>query len=206
MSFKKYALAALLAIAAMFAVAEPALAGGFMCRPQSAATGSGASTIGGAIGGSVSSVPSQTLYTLNSDGCAMVLQQDLGWFLSQGFYPGGNAFTLTQVGITANQTTASVPATLPAGAIITNIVIHNTTANAVTGGVNIGTAAAGAQVVSALAVGANALVTVPQASILAQTFNSSGTPIAQQLFVNAVTAFNSASLNVTIFYSIFSPE
>lgn len=198
-------IAPFLALLALMALSDVALAGGVMCRPQAAATGTGASTIGSAIGGSVSSVPSQTLYVLNSQGCAMVLQQDMGYFLSQGFYPGSNLFTLTQVAVTANQTTATAQ-TLPAGAVITGIVVHNTTANAVTGGVNIGTAAAGAQVVSALTVGANALVAVPSASILAPVFNSSGTPIAQQLFINAATAFNSASLNVTIFYSLFSPE
>jgi hypothetical protein len=198
-------IAPFLALLALMAFSHVALAGGVMCRPLYAATGPNAGTIGGSIGGSVSSVPSQTLYVLNSNGCAMVLQQDMGYFLSQGFYPGANLFTLTQVAVTANQTTATAP-TLPAGAVITGIVVHNTTANAVTGGVNIGTAAGGAQVVSALTVGANALVTVPSASILAPLFNSSGTPVAQQLFINAATAFNSASLNVTIFYSLFSPE
>lgn len=195
-------LAPFLALAALVAVSDTALAGGIYCRSQAAATGPGSST----IGGTNSAVPSGTLYVLNSDGCAGIAQQDVGYFLSQGFYPGANLFTLTQAAITANQTTANGGNTLPSGAVITNIVVHNTTANAVTGGVNIGTAAAGAQVVSALAVGANALVTVPQASILAQTFNSTGTPVAQPLYVNALTAFNSASLNVTIFYSLFTPE
>ena len=206
LTYAKAAMIATLALLCVLSMTDASLAGGVYCRPQGAGTGTQAGTIGGSIGGSVSSVPSKTLYTMNSDGCMAIAQQDVGYFLSQGWFPGTNLFTLTQTAVTANQTTANGNNTLPAGAYITAIVIHNTTANAVTGGVNIGTAAAGAQVVSALAVGANALTWVPSASILLPIFNSSGTPIAQTLFINAASAFNSASLNVTIFYSLVTPE
>jgi hypothetical protein len=90
--------------------------------------------------------------------------------------------------------------TLPPRAYLIGIVIENTTANAVTGGIKIGTTAGGVDVAAAIAVGANALVTVSDAAILKRAFSASA---AQQIFIDAVTLFNSASLNVTILYSWF---
>lgn len=105
--------------------------------------------------------------------------------MAYGFGGSTNSTLLT---VTAN-TTASIPA----GYIIQEIVIENTTANAVTGGIKIGTTSGATDVVVAFAVGANALSVVPDATILKRVFSMSS---AQTLFIQAVTLFNSASLNI----------
>lgn len=86
--------------------------------------------------------------------------------------------------------TADTSFVVPAGYRINSIDIINTTANAVTGGVNIGTAAAGAQIVSAVAVGANAIVST---SPLIRLFAAQ-----QTVHVSAASAWNSASLKVIV--------
>lgn len=85
--------------------------------------------------------------------------------------------------------------TIPANHIIQEIVFENTTANAVTGGIRIGTTDGGAQVVVAQAVGANALLRVLNAAILLGIFSTTADTL---LYLQAVTAWNSASLNITI--------
>ena len=154
------------------------------------------------IGGTGSQVPSATLYLLNGQGCAFIAQQDVGYFQSLGFTGGQNFFTVSLTGITAN-TTASNSPTLPAGTYIHNIVIAETAGNAVTGGVDVGTAASGAQVISAIAVGANALVTTADSALLKRSFGTGPAPAAQQIFFTCHTACNSASLNISILYSYF---
>lgn len=79
---------------------------------------------------------------------------------------------------------------VPAGYRINSIDIINTTANAVTGGVNIGTSAAGAQIVSAAAVGANAIVTT---TLVGRLFAAQ-----QTAYVSAGSSWNSASLTLIV--------
>lgn len=99
----------------------------------------------------------------------------------------------TRSAITANDTTATA-VSIPANAVLRAIYIRNTTANAVTGGINIGTTAAGSDVVSAFAVAGNGLLVInPGATLLKQYFSATA---SQQLFISAVTAWNSASLIV----------
>jgi len=88
--------------------------------------------------------------------------------------------------------TANTTVTVPIGYGIRDLFIRNTTANAVTGGIKVGTTSGATDVVTALAVGANAFVTiVPTLRIFSAT-------ATQTLFIQAVTAFNSASLDITI--------
>ncbi len=84
---------------------------------------------------------------------------------------------------------------VPAGYQIDSIVIKNTTANAVTGGLDIGTAAAGQQVVAALAVGANAFARIADAALLLRVFSTSA---PQTLYIAAHSAWNSASLDIYV--------
>ena len=100
----------------------------------------------------------------------------------------GNSLDLTLVGVVANDATLSVPA----GYRIRDIFMRNTTANAVTGGVRIGTTDGGTQVVTGLAVGANAFVRTTGVQAL---FSATA---AQTLYIQAVTAWNSASLDFVI--------
>jgi hypothetical protein len=141
-------------------------------------------------------------YVLNGQGCTFVANADIPFFTSIGFSGGQNFFTQSIVALTANSTSANSPL-LPAGSYIHNIVIGNTTANAVTGGVDIGTAANGAQIASAVAVGANALVTITDAALLLRAFGTGATPVAQTVYFTCHTACNGASLNLTIMYSLF---
>jgi hypothetical protein len=84
---------------------------------------------------------------------------------------------------------------VPAGYAIEAITIRNTTGNAVTGGIKIGTTAGGTDVVAAQAVGANSLVTVADAAILKRYFSAT---LETTLYFEDVTAWNSASLEVAV--------
>lgn len=199
------ALFAITAAAGLLSAPEAAHAGQVMCAaPQSAGAQARA------IGGTLSSVPSKSLYTLNADGCAAIKQQDVGFFQSQGFFPGTNYFSISAVGIGAQTTTSNSPI-LPAGAFINGIVIQETAGQIVTGGLDIGTAGSSSQtIVAAIACPANCLIGVPPASILLFTFGATttttGVPKAQQIFINAHTNWTDAAIvNVTIFYSLYIP-
>jgi hypothetical protein len=99
----------------------------------------------------------------------------------------GEALDLVLTGAVAN-TTLSVPA----GYAIRDIFVRNTTANAVTGGLRIGTTDGGTQVTVALAVaGTSFALTIPVLRLFSPT-------AAQTLFIQAVAAWNSASLDITI--------
>jgi len=97
---------------------------------------------------------------------------------------------------TFNQTTPNVAAqttvTIPKGHSILQIVVHNTTGNAVTGGIKIGTSIGGSDVVVAAAVAANDLFVIPNSLVLKSIFSlTEDIP----LYIDAVTLFNSASLD-----------
>lgn len=94
--------------------------------------------------------------------------------------------------ISALAVTANATVSIPAGNVIQHLVIQNSTANAVTGGIRIGTTDGGIDVVVAVAVGANALFSVLDATLLKRVFNMSG---ATTLYLQTVTLWNSSSLN-----------
>ena len=103
----------------------------------------------------------------------------------------GDDYLLKATAAAAN-TTVSVPAGF---AINGNIFIDNTTAAAVTGGIKIGTASGGTQVVVAQAVAANDLIHITDANIVKRIFSKSS---AQTLYIQAVTAWNGCTVNITI--------
>lgn len=78
---------------------------------------------------------------------------------------------------------------------IAGIVVNNTTANAVTGGLKFGTTSGATDIVVALAVVANALLGILDSAILKRAFSTS---VAQTVFVDAVVAWNSASVNISV--------
>lgn len=92
---------------------------------------------------------------------------------------------------------ANFTMTFPANAIIDDIVIQETAGNAITGGVRIGTTNGGTDVAVAIAVSALSLQVVPDALILSNVFSTSAT---QTLFVQAVTLWNGAVINLEILY------
>lgn len=89
--------------------------------------------------------------------------------------------------------TANGQIVLPAGVMLRRIYFRNRTANAVTGGIRIGTSAGGTQIVTAQAIAANAIV-----SVIPTIENYQAN--AQTLFVEAVTAWNGAQVDVFVQY------
>lgn len=160
-----------------------------MCAPSkpSAALGPGQFT----------APSSGNVYSLDNRGCVVARASDQGDFRAAGF---SNQYATRQIavtGITAQDFTSIV---LPPSAVILQVVVQNTTANAVTGGVKIGTTAGGTDVVTALTCGASCLTFVADSALSKRVFSATAT---QALSIDAVTGWNSASLNVTVFYGFF---
>jgi hypothetical protein len=88
--------------------------------------------------------------------------------------------------------TAAFTVDIPQGAVVRSIIIRNRTANAVTGGVKVGTTLGGVDVLAAGAVAASAAVIYQP---LIGAYNAAA---ARTLYFDAVTAFNSASLDVAV--------
>jgi len=104
-----------------------------------------------------------------------------------------NKGTIKLVGLVNDATT-----TIPAGYQIQDTIVENTTANAMTGGLKIGTTNGGTDVLLALAVGGNSLQSVE----LLKTVFSSSAP--QTLYIQDVLGWNSANLNITFVIKKFT--
>lgn len=89
--------------------------------------------------------------------------------------------------------TGNTTVSIPAGYSILQIVVENTTGNAVTGGIRIGTTAGGVDVVTAIAVSANALFVITDTVLLKSIFSLS---TDTTLYIETVTLWNSANLNI----------
>ena len=98
--------------------------------------------------------------------------------------------------VQANNADATI--TVPAGYMILGLGIENTNANAVTGGVKIGTTSGATDVVTAQAVGANAIIGVADATLLKKLFSMNA---SQNLFIQAVSSWNGAVVNFQFTYS-----
>lgn len=83
---------------------------------------------------------------------------------------------------------------LPKGVMLDKIYIRNRTANAVTGGIRVGTTAAGVDVLAATAVGASAVL---RNDPLITAYNAA----VSTLYIEAVTAWNSVTVDVIISYT-----
>jgi|SRR6516162_1559015 len=93
--------------------------------------------------------------------------------------------------------------TLMGGYAISAILVENVTANATTGGINLGVTDGGADTVSAFAVGASFIGHIPEASILKRYFSRLANTT---LFLTAVGGgWNGALLNVTLVADKISP-
>jgi hypothetical protein len=103
---------------------------------------------------------------------------------------------IVRTGITANVTVL-----IPAGYSIVDVIVRGTNGNAVTGGLRIGTSDGGSQVIDALAVAGNSLQSaVDGAALLKRVFSHSA---VQTLYIQAVSAWNSANLSVTFILNRF---
>ena len=194
----KFALAAaLLAVAVPQAHANVIL----MCQGDV----SGASTGSRTVGGTLSQVPSGTIYTLNGQGCAPVLAQDTGWFAAQG-YTQSSAGGVLQfvVPVAATGTTSYQIGTLPASTYIVGVFVSNTDAShAVTGGIDIGSTSSGTDVVAAtnLAVSTSTVTFVTDANIAKRVFS---TTAQQAIFATGHTSWNTpTTVTITIPYAYY---
>lgn len=192
------------AILAGFASGTPALAAAngqaMLCSADVAANANGSRPIGGTL----SQVPSGTIYTLNGQGCGVIKAQDIGYFLSQGFtYAGDGGQIVFNVPVAATGTTSYLVGTLPAGAWIKAILTQDSDAShAVTGGITCGVSAADTTIVStAQAIGTSSVGFVTDAHLLLRNFSTTAT---QPIYCQAVTSWNTpTTVTITIPYGFF---
>lgn len=189
------ALAALLALP-LFAPVPANAAAQMLCAPEvsGAARGVRRVTV------TSSTAATQPTYTLNGQGCALIAQADIGFFLSQGYTTGPSLNTIIFTTGVATGTTNFVIGSIPAGAYIQQMIFSNSVAAAVTGGISIGTTANGTDVVAAQAVGSSALTYTTDALTLKRVFS---TTAATPLHAAAVTAWNSTNVTITVIYGYF---
>lgn len=158
-----------------------------------------------------------TAYSLNGQGCAAINIADSGYFLSQGFTTGPLSQSLIyQTGPLPSATTAIQIGTIPAWAVIRDIIISNAsfTGNGgpggVTGGLNVGvnTGSGSTSILSNMACNVNCLVsaknsyspgTQPGTSILSSTVFSAAAP----LFITPTTGWSGANLTITVLWDYF---
>lgn len=190
-SIRNLFLGAAALVAAFASVPQAYAAQQMLCAPDAVATATGARR--------VVNPNTNNAYALNSAGCALIAQADIGYFLTQAFTSGPDHGTLiyTTGALPASGTTDIVGPALPAGAYLQQIIIQNTTANAVTGGVSVGSTANGTDIVVATASGANSVAN----STLVKTAFS--TTAATPLHFAPVTSSNTANLTITIVYGYF---
>jgi len=202
---RNLALSGLLAFSGLLgAVPAYAAANGsaVMCWPDVTVGPSGART----IGGTGSQVPSGTLYVLNSSGCALVQQADIGWFQSQGgTFAGDGGVIIWSAPVAATGTTSYQLGTLPPGAYIKAILVQDSdAAHAVTGGIQCGVSSADTTIVStAQTVGltTSSVGSVTDAHILLRNFS---TTASQPIWCQAVTSWNTpTTVTITIPYGYF---
>ncbi|TAL43843.1 MAG: hypothetical protein EPN91_05660 [Salinibacterium sp.] len=189
-------LTAALAAAFIVAAAPVQAAQVYMCSPDVAGGVQGPRTWGGTL----SPVPSGTIYVLNGQGCGLIAQGDVGYFASQGFTQASSQQSFLFTTGVATGTTDFVIGSVPAGAYIQQIIYSNAVAAAVTGGISIGTTANGTDVVAAQAVGSSALTFTTDALLLKRVFS---TTAATPLHAAAVTAWNSTNVTITVVYGYF---
>jgi len=134
-------------------------------------------------------------YTLDGQGRLLAAEADAAWLLSQGFSPAANIVSdlFTAAGVIASGTSSVGLGLLPASMYIEGLIFQNLNANAITGGVNVGSSVGAADIVSALAVAGNALIVVADALILKRAFSAVA---PTSLFVSAGGSWNGASLNM----------
>jgi hypothetical protein len=134
-------------------------------------------------------------YALNGQGCAVIQQADIGYFLSQGFSQGSQQSAIVFNTGVATGTTNFVIGTLPAGAYIQKIIWNNLTGNAA-GNLALGSTSGGVDVVAAVACAANCLA---EPTIAKDLFSATAaTPLNF-----SSSAWGSANVNITVVYSYF---
>jgi hypothetical protein len=169
----------------------------WLCAPETAVGPSGPRRV---VNTSSTASP-QPSYQLNSSGCALIANADVGFFLAQGYTVGVNEGVLQQNAITANTTSTTSTITLPAYGFIKYIALEETAGNAITGGVDIGDSGSATRFTSATALGANANVVVVPTNLNGSS--STGIPTADQILVVCHTSCNSGSINISVIFGYY---
>ena len=132
-------------------------------------------------------IPDQRLLNMEP---GVFTYEDMGQNIIKGYY--------SQKSKIENQT-SDFSLALPAKSYIQNIYIHETAGNAITGGVDIGTTNGGTEIASAVAVGANGVVVIPNGTYpLGVTAFS--TTLPQAIYFHAHTSWNSASVDAQLIF------
>ena len=97
--------------------------------------------------------------------------------------------------------TGNITTVVPANMYIVGIVVEGTNANAVTGGIKIGTTTGGTDVVTASPVPGNTLTHVSDSLITKRVFSRT---VDTTLYIQAVTLFAGANINVCVMLREFS--
>jgi hypothetical protein len=165
-----------------------AAAAAMLCAPETSV---------GTLARPVTNPNTGNTYALNGAGCAVIQAPDIGYFITQGFSQGasgGNLAILTPATLTG--TTAVLIGTLPANAYIQHIFLQNQNANAVSGGVNVGSTSGGSDIVAAAAVtGTTAIV---DATLVAKNFIG-----PQAIYAAAATSWANSNVGITVVYGLF---
>lgn len=93
--------------------------------------------------------------------------------------------------------TAAFSFFLPPKCVLREVLAFNNTANAVTGGLKFGTSSGAVDIIAALAVGASSTAFAADAALLKRFFSPTA---RQQIFIDAVTSWNSANVDLYILY------
>jgi hypothetical protein len=164
-----------------------------MCAPEASATGAPPRPL---------QLPTASQnYVADAKGCIIAQAVDVPLLRSQGWLPATSFSQPLQftTGV-ATGTTSFFLGVLPPSAVIDQIVIVNSTANAVTGGIAIGSTSGGADVVAAQACAANCTLAVADSALLKRAVSATA---PTQIFATAVTSWNSANVTVSVLYSYF---
>lgn len=183
-------LAAAALLAAVFVSAPADAAVVVMCR---------AAASGAAPGPARWTAPgSGTAYSLDNMGCGLIALADITDAQAGGFTQVGTVRAIVFNTGVATGTTDFVVGNLPASTYVNNIIVSNSVAAAVTGGISFGTTANGTEVVTALTCGASCYTFIADSALTKRVFSlTAPTPI----HAAAVTAWNSANVTITILYS-----
>lgn len=167
-----------------------------MCAPPSVSAAKGPKFVTNPATGGGS-------YSLDQNGCAVMVQADVGYFRSQGYSQGGGLATLflqTPVNVAPNGATV-VTGVLPPAAYITDLTIQEMSGAAPgTSSFNIGTSSGGTQIVNGTGCAALCLTAMPDVSMAKRVFNSTN---PQTMFVSPSTNWGGSQVNVTIHYTYF---
>lgn len=144
---------------------------------------------------------SQTRYTVDNRGCAVISSADVSDALSSGFISDRTLRADVYTGLSI--TNSPLQFTLPAGTFIAYLVARETSGGAVTArGLRVGTTTSLGDVISGWVVGASTITVANDVSLLKRAFSAT---VAQVLYVTSVeaTGIQPSSVDITVVYGYF---